>query len=76
MPNYKLDFKTESTDAVPEVLQNLTYWYEKSTDAQYDTSNTYAKWTHSTKGVVISTVSDVGNETATLENYFLFTEVI
>ena len=61
-------YASTSSDAVPSALQGSIYWYEYSTGVFYDPSNTYARWTSTTKGVIVSAVADVGNES--VANFF------
>jgi len=70
-------YKTTSSDADPVGLQGSVYWYDTGTEANdeavyYDASNTYAKWTSTTHGVVFTLIADAGNES--VSDYFKYQE--
>ena len=62
---YAIEFKTESTDAVPAALQGTKYWYDTGTTENdeavyYDNlTGLYAYWNDGTDWIV-SAVADVG----------------
>lgn len=60
-------FDTSSSDASPANLQGTVTWndsraLQNDKRVYYDASSTYAIWTSTTHGEILSAISDVGNE--------------